>query len=136
MAARASELASAALGTLAARVWPKKSRNSGAPATPGLSWDHSWLPVAVSPRFDPGRTCGDEALVRFDGFNGKVLIDRKLAIVTTRKVEDQALRQSLALQQNGLTGMWEVPTAFQAARARALLEKLGIENITVRVVPF
>src|SRR4029453_13109330 len=23
---------------------------------PGLSWDHSWLPVAVSPPFDPGRT--------------------------------------------------------------------------------
>jgi hypothetical protein len=79
---------------------------------------------------------GDEALVRFDGFTGRVLIDRKLAVVTTSKVEDQALRQSLALRQNGLTGVWEVPTAVQAARATALLDKLRIDNITVRVVPF
>ena len=79
---------------------------------------------------------GDEALVRFDGFTGRVLIDRKLAIVTSPKVEQQALRQSAALRQNGLEGMWEVPSEIQAARARALLDKPGIDNITIRVVPF
>lgn len=53
VAARAPGLALAALGLLATRVWPKKSRNSGAPATPGLSRHHNWLPAAVSLPADP-----------------------------------------------------------------------------------
>lgn len=73
--------------------------------------------------------------VRFDGEAPGLLIDRKLAVVTSPKAQSQALRQSAALRQNGLRGMWEVPDAAQAARARNLFNNLGIDNIDVRVVP-
>jgi hypothetical protein len=73
--------------------------------------------------------------VRFDGESPGMLIDRKLAVVTSSKAQNQALRQSAALQENGLRGMWEVPDATQAARARAMFGRLKINNIDVRVVP-
>lgn len=73
--------------------------------------------------------------VRFDGEVPGVLVDRKLAVVTSPKAQSQALRQSAALRENGLRGMWEVPDAAQAGRARAMFDKLGIDNIDVRVVP-
>jgi filamentous hemagglutinin len=73
--------------------------------------------------------------VRFDGESPGVLIDRKLAVVTSPKAQTQALRQSAALRENGLRGIWEVPDAAQAARARSLFVKLGIDNIEVRIVP-
>jgi RHS repeat-associated protein len=73
--------------------------------------------------------------VRFDGEAPGLLIDRKLAVVTTAKVQNQALRQAAALRQNGLRGMWEVPDAAQAARAKTMFSKLGIDNIDVRIVP-
>ncbi len=78
---------------------------------------------------------GETAIVRFDGLDGDVLIDRKLSVVTTPKVKDQVLRQSQALEQNGLTGRWEVPTQSQADRAARMLDQLGVNNITVKVVP-
>jgi hypothetical protein len=46
----------------------------------------------------------------------------------------QAINQSLALEQNGYTGMWEVPTQAEANRANAIFADLGITNIQVRVV--
>lgn len=73
--------------------------------------------------------------VRFDGVAGTVLIDRKLSITFYPKAQRAALRQSEALLQNGLTGLWEVPTEAEARRARNLFEKLGISNIDVKVVP-
>jgi hypothetical protein len=33
----------------AAKGFSKKSESSAMSATPGLSWDHSWLPAATSP---------------------------------------------------------------------------------------
>ena len=45
------------LSVPAARAPPKKSVGSAAPAIPGLSWDHSWLPVAVNPPADPYSAC-------------------------------------------------------------------------------
>ena len=62
------------------------------------------------------------------------MIDRKKAVTTFPKSEQQALRQSQALEQNGLTAVWEVPTEAEASRAMQLLLKLHITNITVRVV--
>ena len=44
--------------------------------------------------------------VKFDGLDGDVLIDRKISVVTTDKAKDQALRQSEALSQSGLTARW------------------------------
>ncbi|WP_017968406.1 hemagglutinin repeat-containing protein [Rhizobium leguminosarum] len=78
---------------------------------------------------------GQKASVRFDGVEGDVLIDRKISVVTTQKVKDQVLRQSEALQQNGLSGRWEVPNQSQADRATKMFKDLGVKNITVKVVP-
>ncbi|WP_208605643.1 hypothetical protein [Rhizobium aegyptiacum] len=78
---------------------------------------------------------GQKASVRFDGVDGDVLIDRKISVVTTQKVKDQVLRQSEALQQNGLSGRWEVPNQSQADRATKIFKDLGVKNITVKVVP-
>jgi len=77
---------------------------------------------------------GSQRAVKFDGVEGGVLIDRKLSVVTTAKAKEQAMRQSEALAQNGLTGRWEVPSESQAARARKMFEELGIKNIDVKVV--
>lgn len=78
---------------------------------------------------------GTKVPVKFDGIDGDVLIDRKRSITTFPKSKDQALRQSQALKENGLTGRWEVPNEAQARRARKMLEDLGITNISVKVVP-
>ena len=55
--------------------------------------------------------------------------------MTTRKARDQIVRQSEALEQNGPTARWEVPTDAQAARAPRMFDELGVDNITVEVVP-
>ena len=78
---------------------------------------------------------GQEMMVRFDGVDGDVLIDRKLSVFTSSKTRDQIARQSAALQQNGLTGRWEVPTEAEANRAIKMFDELGVTNITVKVVP-
>ncbi|WP_250157080.1 pre-toxin TG domain-containing protein [Achromobacter deleyi] len=82
------------------------------------------------------RTMPDEStrLVKFDGVDGDVLVDRKISVVTTSKSKDQALRQSDVLSQNGLTARWEVPTQAQAARAQKMFDELGIKNISVKVI--
>jgi filamentous hemagglutinin len=77
---------------------------------------------------------GSTRLVKFDGVDGDVLVDRKISVVTTNKAKDQALRQSEVLNQNGLTGRWEVSSDAQAARATKMLSDLGITNIIVKVV--
>ncbi|MET8453363.1 polymorphic toxin-type HINT domain-containing protein [Streptomyces sp. NPDC005209] len=90
-----------------------------------------------APALDYINPSGQTRQIRFDGFdevNG-VLIDRKMAVTTFNKSYMQARNQSLALEQNGYTGRWEVPTAAEAARARKLLGSLSITNIRVRVVP-
>lgn len=77
---------------------------------------------------------GSKRLVKFDGVDGNVMIDRKISIVTTAKTKDQALRQSEALSQNGLTARWEVPSQAQAERDQKMLDELGIKKISVKVV--
>lgn len=75
--------------------------------------------------------------VRFDGFDARagVLIDRKLAVTTFPKSQQQALCQSEALAAGGYRGRWEVPTAAEAARATRMFRRLGVSNIDVSVVP-
>ena len=77
---------------------------------------------------------GTTRQVKFDGVDGDVMVDRKISVVTTDKAKDQALRQSEALSQNGLTGRWEISSEAQAARATKMLNDLGIKNIQVKVV--
>jgi len=83
---------------------------------------------------------GGVRAVRFDGEDGSmngspVLVDRKTSVFPNADKENDALRQSEALSQNGLTGRWEVPNQYEAQRARSLFNRLHITNITVRVVP-
>nr|WP_238486023.1 hypothetical protein [Rahnella perminowiae] len=77
---------------------------------------------------------GKSRPVRFDGIDGNVMRDRKKSVVTTQKAKDQALRQSDALKNNGMTGRWEVTTQTQANRAQKMFDDLGIKNIEVKVV--
>jgi len=77
---------------------------------------------------------GIEKVVRFDGVSNGVLIDRKIAVVTTEKAKGQALRQSEALTQNNFIGIWEVPSAREANRALKMFESLGVKNIGVKIV--
>ena len=72
---------------------------------------------------------GSKRLVKFDGMDGGELVDRKVSVVTTDKAKDQALRQSQALSENGLTARWEVPNAQQAARARRCLMILALPTL-------
>jgi hypothetical protein len=76
---------------------------------------------------------GSTEKVKFDGSEENILIDRKVAITTFPKSKIQALRQSEAIQQNDLTGRWEIPTDAEANRANKFLLNLGINNISVKV---
>ncbi|UUZ47195.1 hypothetical protein LP420_27495 [Massilia sp. B-10] len=79
---------------------------------------------------------GSRHRVKFDGLdeNG-VLVDRKMAVVTTRKGKGQAVRQSQALAENGRTGRWEVPNEQAMRRAKAIFDEKKILNIDASVVP-
>lgn len=88
----------------------------------------------LAPAIDRTMPDGTSRPVKFDGLDGNIMVDRKISVVTTQKAKDQALRQSEALTQNGLTGRWEVSNEAQAVRARKMLSELGISNITVKVV--
>ncbi|MFP1771161.1 VENN motif pre-toxin domain-containing protein, partial [Lonsdalea quercina] len=77
---------------------------------------------------------GKAKSVRFDGVDGNVMVDRKISVVTTQKAKNQALRQSEALKNNGMTGRWEVPNQAQANRAQKMFDELGIKNIEVKIV--
>lgn len=87
-----------------------------------------------APTIDRIDANGNSKPVRFDGVDGNVMIDRKISVVTTQKAKDQALRQSEALKNNGMTGCWEVPNQAQANRAQKMFDELGIKNIEVKIV--
>ena len=72
---------------------------------------------------------GTTSLVKFDGVDGTIMIDRKTNIAITQKSMEAAMRQSDALRQNGLKGRWEVPNADVKTKAQKLLDKVGIDNI-------
>ncbi|MFJ8634510.1 RICIN domain-containing protein [Streptomyces sp. NPDC093568] len=76
------------------------------------------------------------AEIKFDGIDvaNKIMIDRKYNVTRYPKTYKQAQNQSLALEQNGMTGVWEVPNATVAAEARKILAKQLITNIRVRIV--
>ncbi|MDT8760102.1 hypothetical protein MZO42_15485 [Sphingomonas psychrotolerans] len=107
----------------------KDYNDSAAGARSNVATRRSQVP-AVERRLPDGRT----RPVRFDGIEGEYLVDRKWSIFTTPKAKNQALRQSEALRQNGLTGVWQVPTEVQRRRAVKLLRSLGIANIRVELI--
>ncbi|MBR8657424.1 hypothetical protein KDH83_29325 [Achromobacter sp. Marseille-Q0513] len=77
---------------------------------------------------------GTTRLVKFDGVDGNVLVDRKISVLMTSKSKDQALRQSEVLDQNGLTARWEVSTQAQENRAQKMFDELGVKNISVKMI--
>jgi filamentous hemagglutinin len=76
-------------------------------------------------------------LVRFDGMEGTVLIDRKLSVTTRPKQKDDLQRMAVALHQNpGYSGRIEVPNEREARRVSRILRELGINDVlSVRAVP-
>lgn len=70
---------------------------------------------------------------KFDGVDGDVMVDRKLAVTTFPKSEKQMLRQSATAAENGYSVRWEVPTESQARRAEKMADKLGVKNVDVKV---
>jgi hypothetical protein len=88
-----------------------------------------------APALDYTNAQGQQKTLRLDGVEGDVGIDRKLAVLHTKKAQKQAVRQSKAFADNGMTGRWEVPTEAEARRARQLFAKAGVTNIDVKVVP-
>ena len=57
------------------------------------------------------------------------------SMISLPKAQQQTLHQSRALKQHGLTGRWEVPTQVERVRALRMFQRLGIDNIEVKVVP-
>jgi len=124
-----SEKAALAVGRSSVR-WVEENANMGGAARAyerGAAGAREGLAPAL---VGPGGN-----LVKFDGIEGSVLIDRKVAVTTFPKAYYQAFRQSQALKANGFLGRWEVPTQAEANRATAIFNRLGINNITVQVVP-
>jgi hypothetical protein len=79
---------------------------------------------------------GGRNLVKFDGIEGKTLIDRKLSFYSNDKGKLALQRQSEALKQNpGYSGRIEVPTATEQRRIQKYMNELNITNIDVKVVP-
>ena len=77
---------------------------------------------------------GSRRPVKFDGVEEQHMIDRKFKVVDSKKSRDQALRQSHALRENGIPGIWEVTTAKNKKTAFKVLKKVNVKNIKVRIV--
>ncbi len=93
---------------------------------------------AVQEVFERWWTMGElDAEMIVEGYTLQTLVEKKglNPFNACLILDTQALRQSQALEQNGLTGRWEFPTEAEAARAIKMFEKLGITNIDVKVVP-
>jgi len=91
--------------------------------------------VGQAPALRYDNPFGGRNIVRFDGLDNNVLIDRKLSVYGSKKAKLQARRQEAALLQNGMRGQWEVPTEAAAKRADSFLRRLRIDVIDVVVVP-
>lgn len=89
-----------------------------------------------APALEYKNSKGQTRIAKFDGVDGNVMVDRKTSIVRTRKAQAQVRRQSMALEQNGMTGRWEVPNESMRNQGTNLLNRLGITNIDVKVVPY
>lgn len=75
--------------------------------------------------------------VRFDGRDGMRLIDRKLNLTTKSKQIQDLQRMSEALSQNHpeYQGVIQVPSEAARRAAQRALQKAGVNNISIEVVP-
>lgn len=103
---------------------PAKRYNDSAPnARPGMA------PTLMRTMAD-----GSKRPVKFDGVRGEYVEDWKLKVVTAPRARAQVLRQSQALEENGVIGTWVVPNEVQHAKALKLFKSMNVKNIKVRVV--
>ncbi|MBS0502826.1 MAG: hypothetical protein JSS55_03290 [Proteobacteria bacterium] len=77
---------------------------------------------------------GSKRPVKFDGVQGEYVIDRKLRVVNRPRGRAQLMRQSQALTQNRLIGIWEIPNEKEKIAALKMLRDANVTNIKVRVV--
>ena len=77
---------------------------------------------------------GSKRPVKFDGLQGDTLIDRKHGLRTQERARAQLLRQSQALAENGLIGVWEVPSQKLKEKSLKFLRNNNIKNIKIRIV--
>jgi hypothetical protein len=77
---------------------------------------------------------GSKRPVKFDGFQGDYMIDRKWKVVNAPRARGQLLRQSAVLAEHRLIGIWEVPTQVQKTKALKMFKEKNVTNIHVRVV--
>ena len=78
---------------------------------------------------------GKTVTAKFDGVEGNVMVDRKLAVTTFDKSKKQALRQNVVAAENGKTVRWEVPNEKEAGRAETMFKELGTKHMESKVVP-
>jgi hypothetical protein len=106
------------------KAGPAKDYNDAAPnARPGYA--------PALPRTMPS---GKQRLVKFDGFQADWPVDRKFGVTSKPRSVAQVLRQSEALREHKLIGLWEVPNSRQKNLALKLLKKADVHNIKVRIV--
>ncbi len=77
---------------------------------------------------------GSKRPVKFDGIRGDYVIDRKLKVVNSARGRAQVLRQSQALSEHRLIGLWEVPSSVQKAAALKMFKRVNASNIHVGIV--
>jgi hypothetical protein len=77
---------------------------------------------------------GSKRPVKFDGFEGDYVIDRKWSVSDRPRARAQLLRQSQALAEHRLIGIWEVPNEKTRIAALKLFKKMNVTNIKVKVV--
>lgn len=77
---------------------------------------------------------GSKRPVKFDGVQNGYFIDRKVSIRDQARARAQVLRQSEALAEQGLIGIYEVPNQMQRVKAARLFKKMKVRNIKVRIV--
>jgi hypothetical protein len=67
--------------------------------------------------------------VKFDGIDGRTLIDRKWGIRISPKSRAQVRSQATALRQNGMKARWEVPTEYLKRQFDILLREEGATDV-------
>lgn len=77
---------------------------------------------------------GSKRPVKFDGYQGDYLIDRKTKVVDAPHARAALMRQSQVLAEHGLFAVWEVPNAVQLRKAIKLFKRMNVKNIKVRIV--
>lgn len=77
---------------------------------------------------------GTKRAVKFDGIMGDWLIDRKWSVRDMPRARAQIMRQSAALTEHRMIGLWEVPNQAVKDKCLKIFAKMNVRNIHVRVV--